>query len=111
MVAAVAVYYLVIRKRRSGYVPILGTRLPQPAVGGSWEYQRWADSLPPDHVAEVNIPTSRERLFINGEFDTHAIQTGDGSEAIRHHDIALSPGFGVGEGTFGFGRYGSSFMA
>lgn len=63
------------------------------------------------YLAEVLLSTSPEVLYIEGEPNKHIIRLPDGGEMIRSGDIALSEGFGVGEGTFGFGRYGSSFMA
>lgn len=56
------------------------------------------------------LSTSPEVEFIEGEPDYHLIDPVDGSEVVRAGDIALNPEFGVGEGTFGFGRYGSSFI-
>jgi len=63
------------------------------------------------YLVEVNMPTSPEVEYIEGQPNRHVIRLPDGGEMIRPKDIALSPGFGVGEGTFGFGRFGSSFMA
>ena len=57
------------------------------------------------------IPTGLDVLEIEGHPDMHVVDRGTGEEMIRSGDIALSPGFGVGEGTFGFGRFASSFMA
>ncbi len=56
------------------------------------------------------LPTSPEVEAIEGRPDFDVVNW-DGSILIGKGDIALSPGFGVGEGTVGFGRYGSSFMA
>jgi len=57
-----------------------------------------------------DLPTSPEVEFIQGTPNTHVVDEADGMEIIREGDITLSPGFGVGEGLVGFGRYGSSFM-
>lgn len=57
------------------------------------------------------LPTSAEVQYIQGVPDIHAVNPVDGMELIYPNDMSLSPGFGVGEGTFGFGRFGSSFMA
>ncbi len=57
-----------------------------------------------------DLPTSPEVEFIEGTPNTHVVDEADGMEIIREGDITLSPGFGVGEGLVGFGRYGSSFM-
>jgi|WetSurMetagenome_2_1015567.scaffolds.fasta_scaffold435135_2 hypothetical protein len=58
--------------------------------------------------------TDPEVEFIQGQPNTHIIyqaQRGD-IEIINDEDaIALNPGMGIGQGTYGFGRYGSSFMA
>lgn len=59
---------------------------------------------------ETPLPTSPEVELIQGEPDMHVVNEVDGSEMIVDGDIALSPGFGIGEGTVGFGRYGSSFI-
>lgn len=59
----------------------------------------------------VSVDVSPEVLYIEGEPDKRVVRLPDGGEVIRPGDIALKPGFGVGEGTFGFGRFGSSFMA
>lgn len=65
-----------------------------------------------DHyLVETDMATSPEVEYIEGQKNRHVIRLPDGGEMIRSRDIALSPGFGVGEGTFGFGRFGSSFMA
>lgn len=58
-----------------------------------------------------DLPTSPEVEFIQGTPDTHVVNEVDGTEMIHEGDLTLSPGFGVGEGLVGFGRYGSSFMA
>lgn len=57
------------------------------------------------------LPTSPEVEFIQGQPDFHVVNEVDGTEMIRSGDIALNPGFGIGEGTVGFGRFGLSFMA
>jgi hypothetical protein len=59
---------------------------------------------------ESSVPTSPEVEYIEGQPDSHMVHLPDGGEMIRTGDIALSPGFGVGEGTFGFGRNGASFF-
>ncbi len=65
-----------------------------------------------DHfLATESVATLPEVEYIQGEPDSHLINDDDNSEVVRPHDIALGEGFGVGEGTFGFGRFGSSFMA
>ena len=64
-----------------------------------------------NYLLETDMPTSPEVEYIEGQKNRHVIRLPDGGEMIRPGDIALSPGFGVGEGTFGFGRFGSSFMA
>lgn len=58
-----------------------------------------------------DLPTSPEVEFIQGTPDTHVVNEVDGTEMIHEGDLTMSPGFGVGEGLVGFGRYGSSFMA
>ncbi len=62
-------------------------------------------------LVEKAMMTSPEVEYIQGEPDYHVVRASDGGEIIRSGDIALNPGFGIGEGTFGFGRYGSSFSA
>jgi len=110
--AATFVIYLIVRneqlkkcssQHRDRYRPVGANTNPS--------LKRWGDSFPDDQYVEVPLSTSPEELFINGEYDSHVVRTGDGSEAIRHGDIALGEGFGMGEGTFGFGRNGSSMMA
>ena len=63
------------------------------------------------YLVEMSLPTSPEVEYIQGQPDHDVVRLPDGGEFIRPGDIALNPGFGVGEGTFGFGRYGLSFMA
>lgn len=55
------------------------------------------------------IPTSPEIEFIEGEPNYHIVDDA-GDEIVRSGDLAMDPGFGMGEGTVGFGRYGSSFI-
>lgn len=57
-----------------------------------------------------DLPTSPEVESIQGEPDFDVVDS-DGMELIHPGDIALGAGYGIGEGTVGFGRYGSSFMA
>ncbi|HMP29092.1 MAG TPA: hypothetical protein PKD85_05810 [Saprospiraceae bacterium] len=62
------------------------------------------------NLMRQDLPTSPEVEFIEGEPNFHIIDPLDDTEIIREGDIALDPGFGMGEGTIGFGRYGSSFI-
>lgn len=57
-----------------------------------------------------DLPTSPEVELIQGgpNFD---VVDANGNQVIHSGDIALGAGYGIGEGTVGFGRYGSSFMA
>jgi hypothetical protein len=57
-----------------------------------------------------SVPTSSEIEYIQGYPDYHLVDN-SGRELVRNGDIALNPGFGVGAGMVGFGRYGTSFMA
>lgn len=61
-------------------------------------------------LLDRSIPTSPEVEYIQGQPDMHVVNH-DGIEIIPPGDIALSPGFGIGEGLVGFGRYGNSMMA
>lgn len=63
-----------------------------------------------DYVVR-DLPTSPEVELIEGHPDFDVVDRESGMEIIHPGDIALNPGFGVGEGTVGFGRFGSSFMA
>lgn len=63
-----------------------------------------------DYVVR-DLPTSPEVELIEGRPNFDVINEGDGMELIHPGDIALGAGFGIGEGTVGFCRYGSSFMA
>jgi len=63
----------------------------------------------PDLITKT-LPTSPEVEYIEGQPDMHVVNH-DGVEIIPHGDIAMNPGFGVGQGLFGFGRYGLSLMA
>lgn len=56
------------------------------------------------------LPTPPNVEYIQGHPDMHVVDS-HGNEIIPHGDITLSPGFGVGQGLVGFGRYGSSMMA
>jgi hypothetical protein len=76
--------------------------------GGPYESQGPAFTV--DALVTRDLPTSPEVEFIQGEPDTHVVNRVDGTEAIRNGDIATSPGFGIGEGLVGFGRYGSSWI-
>ena len=58
----------------------------------------------------ASVPTSSEIEYIQGYPDYHLVDN-SGREIVRNGDIALNPGFGVGAGIVGFGRYGTSFMA
>lgn len=62
-----------------------------------------------DYVVR-ELPTSPEVELIEGRPDFDVVSRATGDTVIRQGDIALSPAFGVGEGTVGFGRFGSSFM-
>jgi hypothetical protein len=62
------------------------------------------------NMIRQDLPTSPEVEFIEGDSNFHIIDPVDDTEIIREGDIALDPGFGMGEGTVGFGRYGSSFI-
>lgn len=63
-----------------------------------------------DYVTQ-ELPTSPEVELIEGRPDFDVVDRESGMELIHEGDIALNPGFGIGEGLVGFGRYGSSFMA
>lgn len=63
-----------------------------------------------DYVVR-DLPTSPEVELIEGRPDFDVVDRETGMELIHPGDIALGAGFGIGEGTVGFGRYGSSFMA
>jgi len=58
-----------------------------------------------------DLPTLPEVELIEGRPDFDVVDETSGMELIHEGDIALNPGFGIGEGLVGFGRYGSSFMA
>ena len=62
----------------------------------------------PDLITKA-LPTSPEVEYIEGQPDMHVVDH-NGVEIIRHGDIAMNPGFGVGEGLVGFGRYGNTMM-
>jgi hypothetical protein len=63
-----------------------------------------------DYVTR-DLPTSPEVQMIEGRPNFDVVDRESGRQLIRSGDIALGAGFGVGEGTVGFGRFGSSFMA
>jgi hypothetical protein len=63
----------------------------------------------PDLITKT-LPTSPEVEYIEGEPDMHVVNH-LGQEVIPHGDIAMSPGYGVGEGLVGFGRFGNTMMA
>jgi hypothetical protein len=56
------------------------------------------------------IETPLDVQYIEGTPDLELID-GTGNVLLPPGDMALNPGFGVGPGTFGFGRYGLGFMA
>lgn len=64
-----------------------------------------------DKYLTKEIPTASAVELIEQRPDFNVIDEGDDMELIHPGDIALGAGFGIGEGTVGFGRYGSSFMA
>lgn len=63
-----------------------------------------------DYVVH-DLPTSPEVELIEGRPNFNVVNRATGEQVIREGDIALGAGFGIGEGTVGFGRFGSSFMA
>lgn len=63
----------------------------------------------PDLITKT-LSTPPEVEYIEGQPDFHVVNH-DGMEIIPEGDMALSPGFGVGEGLVGFGRYGNTMMA
>lgn len=56
------------------------------------------------------IETPLDVQYIEGQPDIELLD-GTGNVLLPPGDMALNPGFGVGPGTFGFGRYGLGFMA
>lgn len=80
-------------------------------LAGAWyifkdmEKEKYGDG----YVAQV-IPTSKEVELIEGEPDMHIVDAENDMEIIHPGDPVLNPGFGIGEGTVGFGRYGASFI-
>jgi hypothetical protein len=77
---------------------------------GSENYTNSSNMSNSSNMIKEDLPTSPEVEFIEGEPSFHMIDPVDDTEIIREGDIALDPGFGMGEGTVGFGRYGSSFI-
>ena len=63
-----------------------------------------------DYVVR-DLPTSPEVELIEGRPNFDVVNRATGEQVIHEGDIALGVGFGIGEGTVGFGRFGSSFMA
>jgi len=57
----------------------------------------------------VAVPTSPEIEYIEGGPD-HEVVNSEGMEMIPPDDIAMSPGYGYGPGTIGFGRAASGIM-
>jgi hypothetical protein len=63
-----------------------------------------------DGLVKRDLPTAPQVQMIQGMPDFDVVDAVSGKEMIRDGDIALSPGIGIGEGTVGFGRYGSSWI-
>lgn len=61
-------------------------------------------------LVKRDLPTSPQVQLIQGMPNFDVVDAVSGKEMIRDGDIALSPGIGIGEGTVGFGRYGSSWI-
>lgn len=80
------------------------------AIGAVWCFLK--NQRPESYTPVLEeLPTTPEVELIQGYPDMAVVDEASGMELIAPNDIAMNPGFGVGEGLFGFGRYGLSMLA